>query len=270
MPISHSHHPPLHSHAEHSTLGRLLDLDAEIHEDMLNEALDLIDGHLGGSPVRRVLDVGAGTGTGTFSLSSRYPEAEVIALDANPSMTQQIDARVAGQRITTLNRPLSAMGLDAGSVDLAWASSVFHEFDDVAGAFAALSEAIHPGGLLAILEMDGPPRVLPNQYDELESRLRSLAHADAPQTEWSSSLRAAGFELLQKHTLLSDQELPGDGVGGDYARMELRRLAHHAAHGLNPDQSATLSQILDSVPGTPALPKVHIRGTRTMRIARRR
>lgn len=225
--------------------------------------------HLRRTSVRRVLDVGAGTGVAAFRWAARYPDAEVIALDANPAMTRQIAARVGAERVRTVTRPVLAMEIEAGSVDLAWAASVFHEFEDPAGALEALSEVIRPGGVLAVMEMDGPPRVLPDQYDELESRLRRLARADAPGPEWTTFLDAAGFVPLEKRTLVSDRNLPADGVGGDYARAELHRLALHAAGGLNVEQTASLSHILQADTAMPTLPTVHIRGTRSLWIARR-
>ncbi len=261
-------HAHQHSHEGSTPLAVLLDLDARVHAALLDDALDAVGGRIDGD-VRRVLDVGAGTGAATFRLSARYPEAEVVALDADAAMTQRIAARVGEERIRTVNRPLLAMGLEAGSVDLAWASSVLHESDDPAAAFEALSEVIRPGGVLAVMEMDGPPRVLPDRYDELESRLRGLAGADAAPADWTASIGAAGFGLLERRTLVSDRELPADGVGGEYARAELRRLASHAADGMTAEQRASLSQILHPQPGAPLLPGVHVRGTRTLWIARR-
>lgn len=262
----HAHH---RSPDASTPLATLLDLDSLVHEQLLEDALSAVAGHLDDGLVRRVLDVGAGTGAATFRLSARFPEAEVVALDSNPAMTERIAARIGDERVRTVDRPVSAMGLETGSVDLAWASSVFHEFDDPAGAFAALSRVIRPGGMLAVMEMDGPPRVLPDEYEELESRLRELARADAPGPEWTASFGAAGFELLEKRTLTSDQSLPADGVGGDYARAELRRLARHAARGLSVEQQASLSQILQPGAGAPPLPGVRIRGARSLWIARR-
>lgn len=259
-----------HSHETSTSLARLLDLDSRVHETLLAEAMDAVVGHLENDRVHRVLDVGAGTGTGTIRWSARYPEAEVVALDASPAMAAQIAARVTGERVRILARPVHAMGLDDGSVDLAWSSSVLHELDDPAGALEALSRVIRPGGVLAVMEMDGPPRVLPEEHGELESALRALARADAPGPEWTAFLGAAGFELLEKHTLVSDQERSAQGVGGDYARAELHRLARHAGRGLSTEQTSSLSRILQPEPGTSSLSRVHIRGTRSLWIARRR
>ena len=271
MTADHQHQHQ-HSHHEPSLLETLLELDSQVHEGMLHEALDAVASVIPAQAVRSVLDVGAGTGAATFELASRYPEAEVIALDASSAMTRRIAARVVqvgNRRVRTVTRPLLASGLDRDSVDLAWASSVFHEFDDPSRELAVLSGMIRPGGLLAIMEMDAPPRVLPDDYHELESRLRRLAHADLDPPEWTGQIEAAGFDLLAKRTLASDQKLPADGPGGAYARAELRRLARHAAASLDADENAALSLLLDDHPASTALPSFHIRGSRSLWLARR-
>jgi SAM-dependent methyltransferase len=219
--------------------------------------------------VRRVLDVGAGTGTVSFRWARRYPEAEVVALDANPAMTTQIASRTTDEHIKTMSRPLQDIGDDVGSVDLAWAASVFHELDDPAEAFSAMRRVIRPDGVLAIMEMDTPPHVLPVEHGGLELRLQELAHADAPGSDWTEALSAASFELLEKRTLTSDHELPADGVGGAYARAELRRLYHQSGDGLGAEQQHTLSRILHPDAAGQVLSSVHIRGTRSLWIARR-
>ncbi|MFT4295030.1 MAG: class I SAM-dependent methyltransferase [Micropruina sp.] len=267
-----SQHPHQHSHAAPSLLETLLELDSVVHQGLLDDALDAVAQAAPTDAVRRVLDVGAGTGAATFRLSDRYPEAEVIALDASRAMTRRIAAhaeRAGNRRVRAVNQPLLATASDPASVDLVWAASVFHEFDQPARELAVLSELIRPGGVLAILEMDAPPHVLPTGYRDLESRLRRLAQADVPPPEWTDQLREAGFELLAEHRLGSDQDLPADGPGGAYARAELHRLALHAAAGLDADENAALSRLLHGGLDAAVLPRVHIRGTRSLWIARR-
>lgn len=264
-------HAHRHSSALSSLLETLLDLDALIHGSMIDDALDAVAEHTHPGDVRHVLDVGAGTGSATFRLSHRFAQARITALDTSASRTQRIADRALREGATgvsTVHRPLSATKLAPRSVDLAWASSVFHEFDDPGAAFAVLADLIHPGGLLAIMEMDSPPWVLPDRHRALERRVRELAHADSPQPEWTASIRTSGFELIEKRTLSSDQMLPIDGPGGDYARAELQRLAAHAGPGLDTDDRAELSRILDARADIGAS-SVHIRGTRSLWLARR-
>lgn len=271
---THSHDAP---HANHhdpdrsALLGTLLDLDAQIHHRMLDDALDAVSTHISAADVHRVLDVGAGTGTATFRLSQRYPQAHIIALDANARRIGQIAERSAQDpdaHITALHRTLSDTGLPPRSIDFSWAASVFHEFDDPRASLAVLSELIRPGGLLAIMEMNSSPRVLPDEYSELERRLRERGHADSTQSEWSPAIREAGFELLEKHTLSNDQSLPADGPGGAYARAELQRLAAHAGPALAAADRSELDHLLSAPTGL-AAPAVRIRGSRSLWIARR-
>lgn len=273
MPTREPHVPHSHPHLPGaSLLESLLELDARVHAGLIEDALTAVVGAAHPDLVRRVLDVGAGTGSATFRLADRYPDAEVVALDASPSMTQRISARALQAdlaRVVAVNSSLLATRLEPGSVDLAWASSVFHEFDDPTQELAALSRLIRGGGVLAVLEMDVPPRVLPAEHERIESRLRDLTDADATPADWTGLISAAGFEVISKDTLSSDQVLAADGPGGEYARAELRRLAHHATGGLHAAERTQLEQIVDPAAGPDHLPQVHIRGTRTLWVARR-
>jgi trans-aconitate methyltransferase len=246
-------------------------LDAQIHAELLEDALDAVAEAVGPDAAQRVLDVGAGTGAATFRLADRYPSADVVALDADETMARRIDRRAsrAGARVTALHRPVLEAGLEPGSMDLVWASSVVHEFVDPARELAVLWDLVRENGVLAIMEMDASPRVLPESYEQLESRLRLLAHADATPPAWTDRITDAGFEMVSRRTLASDQHLPAAGLGGAYARTELRRLALHAGGGLDADETAALSRILESDPGSGHLSQVHVRATRTLWIARR-
>lgn len=267
------HHPHQHIHGGQTLLETLLDLDSHIHRRLLDDALTMVTDHLRPDEVRRVLDIGAGRGAATFRLSELYPDAEIIAVDVNPAMTRQIAHRAAetGQsHVTTLNRPVETTSLDAGSVDLVWASSVIHEFSDPDQVLGVFAELLRPGGVLAVMEMDGPPRVLPEEpeeYGALERTLRHLSGADLPSPEWGGPITDAGLTLLEKRTLHSDQFFAWDGPGGDYARAELERLARHAAGGLDADQRSALAHILTDT-GAPHPAEARIRGTRSLWIAR--
>lgn len=260
----------VHDHETNDLLAALLDVDAQVHASLLDEALTTVSGHVDGH-VRRVLDVGAGTGSGSFRLANLYPSAEVIALDLDARMSARVQAlaRTEGMqdRIIARTGDARAMDLDPGSVDLVWSSSVLHELDDPAAVLTSLHTALRPGGVLAILEMDAPPRVLAGEHAAIESRLRAAAAADAPAPEWTETIRDAGFVLVERATLASDQTLPGDGPGGEYAVVELRRLARYAAHRLTPEDDAALRGLLGH--GSDRLPSVRIRGTRSLWIARR-
>jgi len=89
---------PAHAHDHGSAQGglaELLDLDAEVLGDHQDDVLGWVAAAVGDGPVRTVLDVGAGTGTGTFAVLERFPDAQVVALDVDPDMLAHLAARAA-------------------------------------------------------------------------------------------------------------------------------------------------------------------------------
>lgn len=102
------HHPSVHDH-QHEEVPDLLDLDAEV----LTEARDAVRvdiGRLVDAPVRSILDLGAGTGSGTFGLLRHFPDAHALALDSSEEMLD---------RISTLRADLDEALPEIDPVDLA-------------------------------------------------------------------------------------------------------------------------------------------------------
>src|ERR1700728_2849690 len=93
---------------EHEHMADLLDLDAEVLSEYHHEVAEWVTANL--TERTRVIDVGAGTGTGTLVLARQLPDAEVIALDVDEEMLQHIQdkARAAGlaDRIRTVQGDL--------------------------------------------------------------------------------------------------------------------------------------------------------------------
>ncbi len=267
--------PPVHSHGPH--LARLLELDAEIHSGVLAEAVSLVSGSSGNpGDVRRVLDVGAGTGTGSIALARRFSSATVVAIDIDEPMLALVRDLAAASgladRIVTAHLDIATAAPDVGPADVAWSSAALHEVADPARAFRNLFEALRPGGLLAVLEMDAPPMVLPTTHVDLEERVRSAggATSSTDHPDWTSAIDTAGFEVLSTNRLASDLVLPADGPAGEYAALELRRVGHTAMPALREgDRTALTALAGDGAGSVRSLGHVRIRGTRTLWIARR-
>ncbi|HWO68310.1 MAG TPA: methyltransferase domain-containing protein, partial [Umezawaea sp.] len=233
---------PVHSHGPQ--LARLLELDAEIHSGVLAEAVSLVS-RLSGDAVRRVLDVGAGTGTGSIALARRFPSAEVVAVDVDEHMLERVRDRAAasglGDRIVPVHVDIAAAAPAIGLADVVWSSSALHEVGDPDRAFRNLFEALRPGGVLAVLEMDAPPLVLPKRYVDLEERVRSAGAVNsADHPDWASAIEAAGFEVPRTRRMATDLVLAADGPAGEYAALELRRVGHAAMPALRESDRATL------------------------------
>jgi SAM-dependent methyltransferase len=267
-------HPSAHSHG--SWLGTLLDLDADIHAELLGEATALAASLVNDADtVRRVLDIGAGTGTGSVALASRFPSTGVVAVDVDERMISQVRNRAQAQglehRITTITTNVAAEAPLLGSADLIWSSAALHEVSNAGRAFDNLFNALVPGGLLVVLEMDSPPRVLPARYAAFEERLRSAGSSpQADHPDWTDTIEAAGFVLIRTQQLVADQTLPADGPAGEYAALELRRIGHRAMPTLDEADRTTLLTLAGEGAGNVrSLGELWVRGTRTFWAARR-
>lgn len=83
-----------HGH-DHHALGDLLDLDAAVLQRYWSDVMTWVHSRAPERPVRRVLDVGAGTGAGTIALAARFPDAGVVAVDMSPEMLERVQKRAA-------------------------------------------------------------------------------------------------------------------------------------------------------------------------------
>lgn len=226
--------------------------------------------------VRRVLDAGAGTGTGTVALARRFPSAEVVAVDVNEHMLARVRdrARAVGlkENITTVHADVSAEAAPLGPADLIWSSAALHEFSHPDCGFGNLFDALVPGGLPVVMEMDAPPRVLPGRWAALEDRVRDGggSSAAAGHPDWTAAIEAAGFAMVSTRQLATDQTLPAAGPAGEYAALELRRMGHSAMPALNESDRTTLLTLAGEGPGNVrTLGELWVRGTRTVCVARR-
>jgi len=266
-----------HDHAADDLLPRLLALDAILHRGLLDEAIEAVAAHTG--PLTALLDVGAGVGTGTFALAARFADALVTAVDSSAEMLASVRAGAAARglagRVTTLRADASAPdGWFVEPVDLVWTANALHEVTDPTVTLRNMRRSLRPGGVLAVLEMNGPPMVLPAEFSALETALRSAAGADSAPPDWAPLIADAGFTLVEQRSLVGDQLLAADGPGGEYAALELRRLARHGGDALPPADRSRLRAIVtdlnERAAGRPGHWRtVHIRGSRTLWLARR-
>ena len=86
-----------HSHHHHQAVGDadtaevgvqadILDLDAEVLSSYLTSAIDRVHDLARQLPVRRILDIGAGTGSAAVILAQRFAGADVVAVDQSAEM----------------------------------------------------------------------------------------------------------------------------------------------------------------------------------------
>lgn len=275
-----------HEHADHDHhaggLAELLDLDAEVLHAHVSEMTAWCAELAGGRAPRRLLDVGSGTGTGTFALLRRFPDAEVVALDVSQELLQHLEgrARQLGRpdRVRTVRADLDEPWPAVGPVDLAWASASLHHVADPDRALAELWAALRPGGLLAVLELDGFPRFLPDAVgDGLEQRCHAAADqahaADLPHrgSDWGLRLSRAGFAVEGERTFVVDLAPPLPAGAVRYAAATLRRLRAGLADRLGDQDLAALDALLadDGPQSLLQRDDLVVRATRSAWLARR-
>ncbi|MFI9406854.1 class I SAM-dependent methyltransferase [Nocardia sp. NPDC052316] len=98
--------------------------------------------------IRRIADVGCGTGILASRIQRELVPEVVYGCDASIGMLQQAKARSA--EVDWINRQAEDLGLPDGAVDAVVSTHAFHFFDHAA-ALAEFHRILAPGGLLAIV-----------------------------------------------------------------------------------------------------------------------
>ncbi|HEX2806107.1 MAG TPA: methyltransferase [Kineosporiaceae bacterium] len=267
-------------------MAELLDLDAEVLHSYLSEVTAWIQDLTSAESPRRILDLGSGTGTGTFALLQRFPGAEAVALDLSAPLLHHLrdKARVLGvaDRIRTMQVDLDAAWPAIDPVDLIWAASSLHHLTDPDRVLSDVFAALRPGGLLVVAEMDSFPRFLPDDLQlgraGLETRIHAvLAEAHARELpnlgcDWGSRLSRAGFTVQAERSFPIVLTAPLPAAAGRYARASLQRIRSHLDTRISADDLATLDTLLDDGGPDGVLHRddLSVRTTRTVWAARRR
>jgi SAM-dependent methyltransferase len=247
----------------------MLDLDADVlsdhHDEVVAWAGTLV-------PERsRIVDLGAGTGTGTLALARQLPGAEVTAVDMDDDMLAHLRRRAAeigvGDRVRTVRADLDGTWPDLGPADLVWAAKAMHHLADPARALAQVRDVLRPGGRFLISEVDSFPRfladpagvALEDRVHVEQSRMRAEAGLHMG-LDWGARLKEAGFELEAERSF--DIEVPGplSPKALRYARMTFDRARHMMADRMSAADLAALGS------ATPTIVRAH----RTAWVGRKR
>lgn len=280
---THEHHGTHHGHhqrhehhqqspEDEAAWVELLDLDAAVFADLLADVLARV-ATLAPATVRTVLDLGAGTGTGTVALARTFPAAQVVAVDSSAAMLERVgraaaDAGVA-DRVRTAEADLDvAWPGGTGQADVVWASASLHHVADPARVLRDAHDALAPGGLVAVVEITGSAPVLPPTTGRpgLGDRLVAASvHAGwNAYPDWTPYLEEAGFEAVER-TEHHATAAPGPTTAR-WAHRTLERLHDHLAPHLEPEDVAAVAALLDD----PAFPAgVSARAGRILWSARR-
>ncbi len=259
----------------HDDLIEMLDLDAEVLHEYHRDLIGWVGREAADRP--SVVDLGAGSGTGSLALARELPGSTVTAVDVSPQMLAHIRSRAGvaglGDRIRTVQADLDRPWPDLGPADVIWAASSMHHMADPGHALAAALGALRPGGLLVIAELGSFPRFLAGTPDEgVEER----AHAEAARRRhdaglhmhenWSDRIAHAGFREVTERHFDIDLRPPLPAVAVRYARISLLRMRHGLDERLSASDLAALDKVVEGLDGRDDL---SVRTERTVWLARR-
>jgi trans-aconitate methyltransferase len=225
-----------HGHDDDSQ-AEVLDLDAELIAEHTASIIDWLPL----SNPRQIVDLGSGTGAGTFALVTRFPEAHLTAVDASVNHLQRLRDRACerglSDRVRTVQADLDADWPDLGAPDLIWASASLHHLTDPDRTLRQIHHALAPGGLLAVVELAGMPTFLPDQAPPTHDE--RVPHRGA---DWGPKLTAAGFTVEGERTVTIHMER--SPAVERYAHAVLRRILDPEAlhHALRRDDLAMRSE----------------------------
>ena len=110
------------------------------------------------SPAMTAMDYGCGTGLVAWELAPRL--AHITLTDTSAGMREVVAQRLAERpdidRFTLSDVDLAVQPAP-GSYDLVYSSLVLHHIPDTAGILRAFHEALHPGGWVAVVDLDHDP-----------------------------------------------------------------------------------------------------------------
>ena len=114
-------------------------------------------------PGHHLLDLGCGTGTLTLMLKSRYPQAEVTGLDADPQVLALARAKTTAGTGVQFQQGMSfALPIPDQAIDGVVSSLMFHHLarDAKQKTLAEIRRVLRPGGQLHIADFGHPQNPL--------------------------------------------------------------------------------------------------------------
>jgi SAM-dependent methyltransferase len=236
----------------------ILDLDARIlaeHSAAITQWLPVRE------PPGHIVDLGCGTGAGTFTLLDRFPEAHVTAVDASAGHLRRLREKACARglegRVHSVQADLDAPGWpDLGTPDLVWASASMHHMARPDRALGNVHRLLAPGGLFAVVELPGFPHFLPEDAPEgrpgLEKRCHEASerfhaeHVPHRGADWGPMMTKAGFTVEGERTITVNIEGSPNTAVGAYALLSLQRIRRSVADALSREDLAALDRLLDA------------------------
>jgi SAM-dependent methyltransferase len=280
----HQHHSGTDTDSAEA-LAELLELGAEVLHGYLSDAIAWVCSQAPDRPLRRIVDLGSGTGAAAIALAQRFADAEVLAVDASAEMLSRVQAKALDLgldgRVGTLQADLDGPWPAIGQADVVWASMSLHHLADPDRALGEVFASARAGALVAIAEMNSLPRFLPDDIGLGRPGLEARCHAAAAElnahrlphlgADWGQRLTQAGFTTVAERTFSIDLDPPLPAATGRYAQLFLQRIRAQLDGTLDAEDLATLDALIDGSGPSSVLHRhdLAVRDTRTIWAATR-
>lgn len=164
--------------------GKSFEAAARLEAEVGARMLDRLD-YIKVAP-RRILDAGSGPAREARALRSRYPGAQVIALDYALGMLPR--RGWFSQKAVSVCADLLRMPLADGSVEVVWSNLALHWVNDPLAAFREFERVLAPGGLVMFSTLG------PDTLQELRAAAgRARVHEFVDMHDLGDMLLAAGL-----------------------------------------------------------------------------
>jgi len=187
-----------------------------------------VAGHVQSREVKRILDLGCGTGRFSEGLAAEF-NAEVIGLDPSTKMLERAREKRRDPRVRYELGRAEAIPLQSGSIDLVFMSMSLHHFADAAGAARECRRVLSRSGSL-VIRTGTRERISSYPYVPFFESSRPLLEETLPGVaEIEARFAAADFQLaafeIVEQTIAPDWMTYADklAAGGDSVLARLSR-----------------------------------------------
>lgn len=190
---------------DETNIPAVYDTGRAFSPQVLTAWLDLISRGTCRERIRRIVDIGCGTGQFSASLADHF-DADVIAFDPSQRMLTAA-RRKEMPRVCYTCAAGEALPLRDGCIDMAFMSMVFHHFEDPARAVQECRRVLGPAGVVC-LRTATTDRINECPYVRFFRRSGAiLGELHRSEAFTRSTFAAAEFELV-RHELVRHEAAP--------------------------------------------------------------
>jgi ubiquinone/menaquinone biosynthesis C-methylase UbiE len=173
----HDGHEHRHGHEHDQGIKAMLRYMRFAREMWHSEVNEAVVGQLAPRRGEVVMDIGAGAGAGTMFAAKTG--CSVIAVEPTPYMRRVLQLRSlfqkARKRIRIVDGAAEATGVDADSVNAAWAVNTMHHWSNIEAGIGELARVLAPGGRILLVDENFDDPTHPD-FDKFTARKEEHSH----------------------------------------------------------------------------------------------